>query len=156
MDWLDRKLDDETGEITYASSNRIPLLMQMRDPRTVYPSFGWDGLMYVVEEVERTVEDIQASYGEDVLRGREQDQLVTWTEYWDSKRFAYWADGEFIPVAGATTQELMVHDYGTIPYSFEYCRPPALTAPATRIRPVPESQTGILVRQNILAGPRAD
>lgn len=113
---------------------RLPLTIQLRDPRYVYPAFGTDRLDYVVECWKRSVADIRQSYGRDVLSGKPEDEEVEWREYWDDEWFVYWADGELIDVMGESGR--MPHTYGEIPWVYTFARQTAKQEPEKRARPL--------------------
>jgi len=132
------KANDEGDN--WVQTDSLPLTIQIRDPRYVYPEFGTDGIAYVVERSDRTVRDIQQSYGESVLPGRSITDKVSWTEYWDATRFLYWADNQLVPVksmsAAYKRARSDLHAYGGIPYVFEFARQTAKKEPDLRVRPL--------------------
>jgi hypothetical protein len=113
---------------------RLPLSLQIRDPRYVYPAWGRDGLVYIVERWTRTVRDIRRTYGEGVLPNRTEDEEVEWREYWDEKRFVYWADEEPVELFGESG--ITPHDYGEIPYAYAFARQTAKMEPDKKVRPL--------------------
>jgi len=137
-DWLERS---EKGKL--AVGDKIPLLIQMRDPRYVYPEFGLDGLSYVVERFTRTVGDVRRTYGEDVLPKKKRDEEIEWTEYWDSAHFYHWAAGELVQSGE--------HLCGGIPYAYEFARQTGKIEPEKRGRSFLQGMTAVVDRMNTLA-----
>ena len=142
--WMER--DEEAG--TWQAGQRVPLLLQLRDPRYVYPEFGLDGLAYVVEKRDRTVKDLRNSLGDDVLPDASLTDEVEWIEYWDDTYFMYWADGE--PVALGAGQGPWPHRYGGMPYSFEFARQTGKLEPEDRVRPLLKSVDKVIDRLDLL------
>lgn len=133
-DWLE-KVEDDEGLSSYQVRNRLPLQLQMRDPRYVYPKFGTDGLAFIAERWTRTVQDIRNSYGDDILPGRPLTEEIDWTEYWDTKQYCYWAGEE--PVGrGGVGAGPWPHGYGGNPYAWAFARQTAKAEPDKRIRPL--------------------
>ena len=141
--WMERT---EAG--TWEAGQRVPLLIQLRDPLHVYPSFGLDGLAFVVEKRTRTVKDLRNSLGDDVLPNQELTDRVEWIEYWDDTWFCYWADGE-VAALGAGKGP-WPHRYGGIPYAFEFARQTGKTEPAKRVRPLLKSVQAVIDRLALL------
>lgn len=141
--WIDR---DEDG--SWRAGQKVPLLLQLRDPLYVFPSFGLDGLAYVVERRKRTVKDLRRSLGEDVLTGKKLTDEVQWEEYWDDTWFCYWADGS--PVELGQGKGPWPHRYGGVPYSFEFARQTAKTEPDKRVRPFLKSVQTVIDRMALL------
>jgi len=141
--WLKRT---EAG--TWEAGQRVPLLLQLRDPRYVYPSFGLDGLAYVVEKRTRTVKDLRNSLGDDVLPDQQLTDEVEWIEYWDDTYFCYWADGQTVTLgAGAGPWP---HRFGGIPYAFEFARQTGKTEPDKRVRPLLKAVQAVIDRLDLL------
>lgn len=141
--WMDKGDDG-----TWQAGQKIPLLVQLRDPRYVYPSFGLDGLSYVIESRQRTVQDLRRSLGDDVLPKRKLTDKVEWREYWDDVWFCYWADGELVPLAGGKGP--WPHRYGGMPYSFEFARQTGKTEPDKRVRPLLKAVAPVIDRLALL------
>jgi len=136
-DWLEK----DNGRLSVG--DKIPLLIQMRDPRYVYPEFGLDGLSYVVEQFTRTVGDVRRTYGEDVLAKKKRDEEIEWTEYWDSTHFYHWAAGELVQSGE--------HLCGGIPYAYEFARQTGKIEPEKRGRSFLQGMTAVVDRMNTLA-----
>ena len=136
----------EAGASAYTIANRSPILLQIRDPRSVYGAFGYDGLQYVVEQWTRTVGDVRRTWGEDVLAERKEDEETVWTEYWDGEVFCYWADGTAIKkrVGGSNRAGPWPHGYGGIPYVYRFGRQTGRREPEKRVRPLLESGRGTI------------
>lgn len=141
--WLSK-----TEDGTWEAGQRVPLLLQLRDPRYVYPAFGLDGLSFVIERRTRTVRDLRNSLGDDVLPNKKLKDTVIWTEYWDDTWFCYWADGK--PVALSAGAGPWPHRYGGIPYAFDFARQTAKTAPDKRVRPLLKSVQSVIDRLALL------
>jgi len=145
--WLEKSDDGE-----YSTGRRFPLVLQLRDPRYVYPAFGLDGLSCVVEWRKRTVRDIRNSLGdEEMLPDYDAKDEVEWVEYWDSKRFCYWAGAE--PVARGAKQSMAgpwPNLYGGIPYSYEFARQSGILAPDKRARPLLGAMRHVIDRLDLL------
>jgi len=124
---------DEEGRATWEADRRIPLAIQVRDPRYVYPEIGIDGLSYVVEQSQRRVADIRRTLGDkEALPGKRPAEEVTWVEYWDDSQYCYWAAGELVSLKAG--QGPWPHTYGQIPYAFEYARQTGSAVPEERAR----------------------
>jgi len=139
------EMDESTG--TYKQGRRFPVQAQVRDPLVVYPQFGEDGLLYVVEQWTRTVADVRYTWGENLLPDKEDpSEEVTWTELWTTSEFCYWADGQLVPreIDGASTVGPWEHDYGDIPYVVRFAHQTGLREPERRARPLLESQRGVI------------
>lgn len=146
-DWMDK--GGESGE--WSVGKRIPIILQFRDPRWVYPEFGLDGLDYIVERQTRTVGDIRRTYGSHVLKDHNPEDEVEWLEYWDNKEYAYWADGE--PVkrgSGRGATGPWPHLYGGNPYAFVFARQTGHLKPEKRVRPLLESARSVIDKMNLL------
>lgn len=141
--WMERT---EAG--AWEAGQRVPLLLQLRDPLYVYPSFGLDGLAYVVEKRNRTVKDLRRSLGDEVLQGRELTDKVEWVEYWDDQWFCYWADGEVVNLGAGSGP--WPHRYGGMPYSFEFARQTGKTEPDKRVRPLLKAVQTVIDRLALL------
>lgn len=117
---------------------RIPMQMQLRDPRVVYPRFGQDGIQCVVERWTRTVHDVQRTYGAKVLPTRKLTDEVEWTEYWDDTQYCYWADSELVGgPSGSKKVGPWPHLYGGNPYAFIFARQTGkISDPEKRVRPI--------------------
>ena len=142
--WMEK---DEEG--TWTAGQRVPLLLQLRDPRYVYPQCGIDGLSYVVEKSTRTVKDLRNSLGPDVLPDQDLTDEVEWVEYWDDKWFCYWADEEPISL-GTGSAGPWAHLYGGMPYSFEFARQTGKLEPEKRVRPLLKAVESVIDRLNLL------
>lgn len=142
-DWLAKEKEGESERLRVGS--KVPLLIQLRDPRYVYPELGLDGLSFVVERFTRKASDIRRVYGKSALPDNTKDsQDVEWTEYWDDTHYAYWADGEV--VKGKTE-----HGYGGIPYAFEFSRQTGKSEPEKRARSFLQGALDVVDRMNTLA-----
>ena len=129
---------------------KLPILVQLRDPRSMYPEFGLDGLTYVVEKSTRAVRDVRKSYGEKMLEGKEPSEEVEWIEYWDDKVFCYWAGGQPCRRAGKGGMGPWPHLYGGMPYVYEFTRQTGRLEPEKRARPFLEAMTEVIDRLNML------
>jgi len=130
-------------------ADRLPMQLQLRDPRRVYPRFALDGLAYVAERWERTVQDVRDAYGDDLLAGRASDEDVEWTEYWDDESFCLWADGTVISKGKPKREGPWPHLLGGIPYVWEFCRETAKEEPEDRVRPLLASVMRVIDRLDI-------
>lgn len=130
VSWAKQGMED--GRPQWGVGKRIPLVLQLRDPRVVYPQFGVDGLAYVVERWDRTVQDVRNTYGEDVLAGRDVDEDVEWTEYWDHVQYCCWANGKTLAIEKKSG--IQRHGYGGNPYAFEFGRQTGRLEPEYRSR----------------------
>ncbi len=122
--------DNEDGEATIAG---VPVVLQLRDPRYVYVADSPLGPRYVVEQWERTAGDVRALYPNALDDDVDDDQQVTWTEYWDNVYTCYWCNGEPIKRKGGT---VVAHGYGCLPYAFGNARTTPSREPEKRYRPV--------------------
>lgn len=147
--WLDQK-EDDAGDEVWAMASRIPLQMQLRDPRYVYPKFTADGLVYTVERWTRTVEDIRSSYGDDMLAGQDATTEIKWTEYWSASEYCYWADGEPVSKGSEVGVGPWRHNLGGNPCSFEFGRQAGKEEPDKRVRPLLEGQRTVIDRMDLL------
>lgn len=145
-----KKVGDALGG-SWALGSSLPLQVQLRDPRYVYPEFGADGLSYIVERWDRKVRDIRGSYGPELLPDRKAGDIVTWTEYWDSTQFCYWADGKAMAI-GTTGASVgpWPHGLGGIPYAYEFARQAGRPEPEKRVRPILKSQLSNIDRMDLL------
>lgn len=141
--WLDKQEDG-----SWQAGQRVPILLQLRDPMYVFPSFGLDGLAYVVEKRKRTVKDLRRSLGDEVLPDKKLKDEVEWAEYWDDTWFCYWADGN--PVELGQGKGPWPHRYGGIPYAWDFARQTAKTEPAKRVRPFLKSVGPVIDRMGLL------
>ena len=137
-DWLKKEKGGKLGV-----GDRVPLLIQLRDPRYVYPEFGLDGLSFVVERFTRTVGDIRRTYGEDKLANKKREEEIEWTEYWDETHFYHWAAGEIVNQGE--------HLSGGNPYSFEFARQTGRIEPEKRGRSFLQGLSSVVDRMNTLA-----
>lgn len=151
--WLER-VKGEDGKYTYDTrvKGKIPIVVQLRDPLEVFPVFGRDGLMWVVESQQRRLRDIRQTYGKDILPDRkDEDQLIRWLEYWDDEEYCYWADNEPVKMgAGRGVVGPWAHRYGGIPYSYQFCRQTLSLEPDRRVRPLLVGLTGLIERSDLL------
>lgn len=129
--------------------DRIPLQMQLRDPRIVYPRFGQDGMQCVIERWTRTVHDIQRTYGAEILPTRKLTDEVEWTEWWDDAEHCYWADAEPVPMPGGKKPGPRVHLYGGNPYVFIFARQTGrVREPDKRVRPILANMRRVIDRMD--------
>ncbi len=146
--WLEKE-EAEEGETKYSTGPRLPLLVQLRDPRYVYPEFGVDGLSYIVERRTRKVLDLREMLCDPkLLEGQDEDDDVEWTEYWDRKTYCYWADGAVIKLAGSK-EGPWPHLYGGLPYTFEFARQTGRLEPEKRARPLLQAAKGVIDRMDL-------
>jgi len=113
----------------------VPVLMQVRDPRIVYPQWNATGIECVVEASRRRVSDIRR-FHPNALEDKEKyrpEMEVEWIEYWDEKYRMYLADGEPVSVRGKSA---VPHGYGVVPYAFGRARGTPRQAPEFRYRPL--------------------
>lgn len=143
--WLEKEGEGEG----YRTGARIPLLIQLRDPRYVYPEFGLDGLAYVVERRTRTVLDVRNMLDdEEILPDADEDDEIEWSEYWDAERYCYWADGQVVEKAGKAGP--WPHLYGGIPYAFEFARQTGRMEPEKRARALLAAAAPVIDRMVLL------
>jgi len=138
----------DNGKTSFEVGEKLPILIQLRDPRHVYPRFGLDGLDYVVEKRTRTVEDVRRSYGDDVLPKKKAADNVDWLEYWDGSVYMYWADGA--PVKRKAGAGPWLHLCGGNPYAYEFARQTGKTEPEYRARPTLKAVTGPIDKLDLL------
>jgi hypothetical protein len=126
----------------------IPIQVFLRNPRYVYPRFGADSILYVVERFKRTVEDIRATYGDALLpEFKDPNQEIDWTEYWSPTSYCYWVNSD--PVKrGKLGLGPWAHSYGGLPYAFEFARQTGRTEPEYRNRPMLANMLGVIDRMN--------
>lgn len=141
----------------YVQGDTPPIVLQVRDPRYVYPRFGQDGLLYVVERCIRTVADIRYTWGSELLPGKKPDEEVEWTELWTRDEYCYWADGMLVPrtenvpgVRNGQVEGPWAHGYGCLPYVFQFAQQTGLLAPERRIRPMLESVRPVIDSLNMM------
>lgn len=144
QDWMEK---GEAGE-GWKVGKRIPMLIQLRDPRYLYPAFGLDGLAFVVEQKRRTVRDVRITLGSDALPGKKPDTEVEWMEYWDDYQYCYWADGQ--PVEKGGKAGPWPHLYGGLPYSYEFARQTGILDPEKRARPLLKGIQAVIDRMELL------
>ena len=107
--FVDSALERVNGE---RSIKRMPIVLQARDPRTVYWQDGLDGLDVVVESWERPLREIRVLYP-DVLPDLAGRDKVEWTEVWTKDIRCYFANGEAVKVRG---KAVIPHGLGCNPY----------------------------------------
>jgi hypothetical protein len=149
-DRVEESVDEETG---YAIPGKFPLLVQLRDPRYVWPRFGVDGLDCVVERWSRTVADVRQTWGKDMLAGRKDEEDCEWTEYWDGSQYCYWADGQVVSKKSGKEKGRgpWPHGLGCLPWVYEFSRQTGMTAdPMKRVRPLPAGVRGVVDHMNVL------
>jgi hypothetical protein len=135
----------------WEAKDRIPMQLQIRDPRYVYPRFGADGLACVVERWTRSVFDIRQTYGDTVLVGKRDTDEVKWTEYWDDQRYCYWADSEVMVKGKPQRAGPWPHTYGGNLYTYTFARQSGVvTKPEYRARPLLASLTHVIDRMDLL------
>ena len=144
---LTEKVKGADGERFEQKAGVVPIRVQVRDPRYVYPRFSLDGLDYVAERRTRTVEDLRSSYGDDLLPKRNEADEVVWTEYWDEERFAYFVDAEPLVREGAAPP--WPHHYGGMPYAYEFARQTGRTEAEKRARPLLASLRDVIRRMDL-------
>jgi hypothetical protein len=130
--------------------DKVPLLMQLRDVRYLYPGFGIDGLAHMTEKWKRTVKDIRNTYGDEMLPKLKPTDEVDWCEYWDKKQYCYWAGGEVVAKADSGMVGPWPHTYGGVPYSYEFARQTGKTEPEKRARPLLQGLQAVIDRMNLL------
>ena len=138
-----------TTEEKWEMGERIPIAMQLRDPRFIYPEFGVDGLQFICEEWRRTVQDIRNSLGGEVLKDKKLTDEVEWMEYWDDTHYCYWANGTLVAQEGGGDGP-WEHRYGGNPYSFEFARQTGRKEPEKRARPLLEGLRGTIDKMDML------
>ena len=122
------------------SGGKVPVVLQVRDPRYVYPQYGVHGLRYVVERYQRPIHEIAELYPDAVPERANEEDTVEWTEYWDKDVRCYWVDGKPVEIDGETVVE---HGYGCIPYSIGYARTTPFRSGRLRYRPVLSAVTDL-------------
>jgi len=106
----------------------LPVQLQVRDPRDVYPRWTEDGLAAVVEEYERKWRDIKDQHPEvDQVAGSSSGDTVVWREYWDREYVIYWA--------GQTFVARQRHGMGVVPYAIRIPIQTTAKEPAREVRP---------------------
>jgi len=137
-------------EELWETKGPVPIQILLRDPRYVYPRFTTDGVLYIVERFDRTLEDIRAAYGDDVLPERTNlQEAIEWTEYWSPTTYCYWADGEPIKRKKKGLGP-WPHEYGGLPYSFEFARQTGKVEPEYRVRPMLQSLLRVIDKMDWL------
>lgn len=141
-EWMEKEGD------SYKQTAKLPLLLQVRDPRHIYPNFGLDGLSYVVEQRTRKVDDLRSVYGDDLLPNAKPGDEVEWTEYWDSTTYCYWANGEPVKKGAGRKRKAgpWPHLYGGCPYVYEFARQTGKLEPEDRARPILKAAAPIIDR----------
>jgi hypothetical protein len=141
-----------TQEEKWEMGEKIPIAMQLRDPRFIYPEFGVDGLQFICEQWRRTVQDIRASIGPDLLPEKKLTEEVDWLEYWDDTHYCWWANGSPVPqpeeIGGGDGP--WEHRYGGNPYAFEFARQTGKMQPEKRARPLLEGLKGTVDKMDML------
>lgn len=140
------------GEKGLEQGRKPAILLQMRDPLVVYPKFGEDCLLYVVERWERTVADVRSTWGEQVLAKRKADETVVWTELWTDSEYCYWADGAAMAreVGGVSEAGPWKHSYGGLNYVYRFAQQTGLREPGRRGRPLLEAARHSIDAMNLV------
>jgi len=128
---IDANLDKDQEHI----GSKLPVIVQLRDPRFCYPEEGAEGLTCMVEGWHRKAREIRRMHpGALADKERYPDDLeVEWIEYWDDKWVCYLADGEAVRVKGLAVRP---HGYGVIPYSLGVGRSTPRKRAGKRYRPL--------------------
>lgn len=123
----------EKGDDGYEVTS-VPVLMQVKDPRIIYPQWSATGIDCVIEVWQRRVSDIRRLYP-DALKEKNYDgkTLVEWVEYWDDTYRMYFADGLPVTTKG---KHAIPHGYGVVPYAFGRARGTPRSDPEERYRPL--------------------
>jgi len=124
----------------YEQGDLLPVQVQVRDPLSVWPEWNEDGLVCVVETLERRVRDVRRRHGDEALPGRGGAEVVEWREYWDDERWIGWADGVLV-----VDEE---HGIGAVPYAIEMPISAESGQPEREVRPFLEQAEGIAARIN--------
>ncbi len=114
--------------------NTVPVIMQVKDPRIIYPQWTATGIDFVAEVWDRRVGDIRRLYP-DVLTDKSYENAtkVEWVEYWDDTYRMYFADGYPVLTKG---RHAIPHGYGVVPYAFGRARGTPRNEPEERYRPL--------------------
>jgi len=113
---------------TEEGDDELPVLLQLRDYRHVYPVWRGTRLVEVFEAYERNVLELRLEYPDVSFPDSWSDRdLVTVFEWWNDTHKAFWAGfptGIYsIPRIGATwIMEPVSHDYGCLPYTIRIPR----------------------------------
>jgi hypothetical protein len=146
------KKKGSTSKDKWVMGEKIPIAMQLRDPRFIYPQLGVDGLQFVCEQWRRTVQDIRSSISSELLPDKKLTEEVDWLEYWDDTHYCWWANGVPVP----QPKELgggdgpWEHRYGGNPYSFEFARQTGRMEPEKRARPLLAGLKGTIDKIDML------
>lgn len=150
-EWMEEGKPDPEKD-PWGMAKRIPIQVQLRDPRNLYPALGRDGLIFIIEKQQRTVRDIRRTYGEHVLEKRQPADMVDWIEYWDAERYQFWADGEAMGAkkGQGRGQGPFPHQYGRNPYVYHFARQTGKAEPEKRMRPILQAMRPVIERADML------
>lgn len=127
----------------YEQGELLPIQLQVRDPRQVYPRWTEDGLAAVVEEYERKWRDVKEHHPEAAdLAGSGSGDTVIWREYWDREWVIYWAGQSFV-----TRRR---HGLGVVPYAIRIPIQAGSDEPSRAVRPFLKNAQGLAQRINRL------
>ncbi len=87
------------ARLSYDPDLSPPVVLELVDPRTVYPVFGSRGLRYVAVRRRQLVAEVLEEWGEDaasVVGDREEDESVVVEAYYDKDYHAVLVDGVFV------------------------------------------------------------
>jgi hypothetical protein len=94
-----------------ADAEELPVSTRLVDPRSVYPHFGEEGIMYVAHVYTQTVAQVKESYPD--AKGewteRDDEEFVNCKAYYDDWWYAFFIeDEEILPVRA--------HEFGFVPW----------------------------------------
>lgn len=108
---------------------RLPIRIDLLDPQYVFPDIAEDP-SFTFLRWERPASEIRSAWPHVTLPDVGPDQKVTWWEYWDTKRYAYWVESfRGSPARGGQVRntltqaswvsELKPHGYNFLPFVFD-------------------------------------
>jgi len=87
------------ARLSYDPDQNPPVVLELVDPRTVYPVFGSKGLRYVAVRRRQLVAEVLEEWGEaaiDAVGGMEEEESVTVEAYYDQDYHAVLVEGKFV------------------------------------------------------------
>lgn len=87
---------------------KTPFLIDVVNPTLAYPEYGPLGLRRFYSKQQLTVGEIRDRWGEDILQGKNDGDLVNYCDYWDLTYHCTWAEGEAQPLLPPTEHKLPV------------------------------------------------
>jgi hypothetical protein len=101
--------------------NSTPYLIEVWDPKTVYPEYGRFGLTAVYRSTQMTVGEVKQQFGEDAVREiintehGSDNKVITYSDYWNLDKHIAWVSGSEDAGTLAPAGEPIVDEYHDLP-----------------------------------------